>query len=285
MRTGAAALLLIALMGASPVVPVLAQSGSTSWAVQGNSFTYSISESYSVGGSTTMSTSTSASLTVTVESVSGTSVTLQSVTAGSSPSSITGDLGQPIGSNGFDLYIPPAQESSTLSGLVATFEHSLGFNTTGFTVTPTVSQKTVSTGVGDVNSWTLDVSASGSSTMSGTTVQGQGSGSISYDSGLGLLVAVHVSGSGTISTSSGNSPASITVDLSMTSKPASVQLTGGAASGLLGLSTTSWALVVVAIIVVVAIAVVAMLRMRKGKQAQAPAAPEAPMVTAPPSTS
>jgi hypothetical protein len=132
---------------------------------------------------------------------------------------------------------------------VSTVESSIGIPTSGFTITPTISQKTIGTSLGDVSTWTLDVSGSGSSTSSGETVQGSGAASVSYDSKLGLLVSMHADASGTVSGSSLNGPASITIDLQLTST--SVPLTAGSGGSFVPILIGIVAAVVVVVVVLV----------------------------------
>ena len=265
------AVVLVAVFLFAPVVPALAQSPASTptWAVAGNTFTWSVTASESVPGLSTTSTSTSESVTFTVMSVSGTTITYQETSPGSSPVTQTGDLSLPLPQNqgGFYFYIPPSQLQTTLSGYVNSFESSTGVPTAGFNINPTVSQKTVSTSLGDISTWTLDVSGSGSSTANGETIQGSGTASVSYDSQQGLLVKASASASGTLSGSL-SGPVSFSADLTLSGKPSSVQLTSGGGGGVLGLGDSIlWILVAVAVVVVVVIVVAVVLRGRRGPQA------------------
>jgi len=133
----------------------------------------------------------------------------------------------------FPFYIPPSTLQTTLSSLVHGFGTGLPLPINS-TATYSVVEGPVSTGVGEVEAWTVSVNmtnGSGECYSCDGTFQGGASenASMSFDSMTGLRIAYHVRLSGILtglpaSPPGGTGPYHFAVDQALTSKPSDVQL-------------------------------------------------------------
>ena len=173
------------------------------------------------------------------------------------------------------FYIPPSILQTTLSSLVHGFGAGLPLPIKNNTATYSVFEGPVSTGVGEVEAWTMAVNmtnGSGECYSCDGTFQGGASenASMSFDSMTGLRVAYHLGLSGILSglaVSGGGTlgPYHNVVDQSLTSKPSDVQLAtsyGSSSSTESGSGIPEFPYVAITLIVLSAVVVVSYLAVR-----------------------
>jgi len=175
----------------------------------------------------------------------------------------------------FPFYIPPSILQTTLSSLVHGFGAGLPLPIKNSTAAYSLFEGPVSTGVGEVEAWTMSVNMTNGSgecySCDGTFQAGAGeNASISFDSMTGLRVAYHVRLSGILTglpTSGGETegPYHFAVDQTLTSKPPDVQLappSGTSSSTKGGAGIPEFPYVAIALVVLSAVVVVSYLTVR-----------------------